>query len=32
MRKILITGATVFVGSHLTELCMEKGFEVVILK
>ena len=32
MRKILITGATGFVGSHLTELCVEKGFEVVILK
>ena len=32
MRKILITGTTGFVGSHLAELCMEKGFEVVILK
>ena len=29
MKKILITGATGFVGSHLTELCVEKGFEVV---
>jgi dTDP-glucose 4,6-dehydratase len=29
MTKILITGATGFVGSHLTELCVEKGFEVV---
>ena len=29
MEKILITGATGFVGSHLTELCVEKGFEVV---
>ena len=27
--KILITGATGFIGSHLTELCVEKGFEVV---
>ena len=29
MTKILITGATGFVGSHLTELCVEKGFKVV---
>jgi len=29
MKKILITGATGFVGSHLTELCVEKGFEVI---
>ena len=29
MEKILITGATGFLGSHLTELCVEKGFEVV---
>jgi dTDP-glucose 4,6-dehydratase len=29
MKKILITGATGFIGSHLTELCVEKGFEVV---
>ena len=29
MKKILITGATGFVGSHLAELCVEKGFEVV---
>ena len=28
MKKILITGATGFVGSHLTELCVEKGYEV----
>ena len=28
-KKILITGATGFVGSHLTELCVKKGFEVV---
>ena len=27
--KILITGATGFVGSHLTETCVEKGYEVV---
>jgi NAD dependent epimerase/dehydratase len=29
MNKILITGATGFIGSHLCELCVEKGFEVV---
>jgi len=29
MKKILITGATGFIGSHLTELCVESGFEVV---
>ena len=29
MKKILITGATGFIGSHLTELCVEKGYDVV---
>jgi len=29
MEKILITGATRFIGSHLTELCVEKGYEVI---
>ena len=29
MNKIFITGATGFIGSHLTELCVEKGYEVV---
>ena len=29
MEKILITGATGFIGSHLTEMCVEKGYEVV---
>jgi len=29
MKKILITGATGFVGSHLTELCVARGLEVV---
>jgi dTDP-glucose 4,6-dehydratase len=29
MKKILITGATGFVGSHLTELCVENGFDVI---
>ena len=27
--KIIITGATGFIGSHLAELCVEHGFEVV---
>ena len=27
--KILITGATGFIGSHMTELCVENGFNVV---
>jgi len=26
--KILITGATGFIGSHLTEFCVEQGYEV----
>lgn len=29
MTKILITGATGFVGSHLTEICVKKGYDVV---
>ena len=29
MKKVLITGATGFIGSHLAELCVEQGFEVV---
>lgn len=28
-KKILITGATGFIGSHLVEKCIENGFEVV---
>ena len=28
-QRILITGATGFIGSHLTELCTEKGYKVV---
>ena len=29
MNKILITGATGFIGSHLTELCVESEIDVV---
>jgi NAD dependent epimerase/dehydratase len=29
MKKLLITGATGFIGSHLTEYLVEKGFNVV---
>ena len=29
MTKILITGATGFIGSHLTEFCVKRGFDVV---
>lgn len=29
MSKILITGASGFIGSHLAELCVEKDFDVV---
>ena len=29
MKKILITGASVFIGSHLIELCVERGYDVV---
>jgi NAD dependent epimerase/dehydratase len=28
-KKILITGATGFIGSHLVELCVKSGYEVV---
>ena len=28
-KKLLITGATGFIGSHLTELCVEKGYKVI---
>ncbi len=28
MKKILITGAAGFIGSHLAELCVEKGYSV----
>ena len=29
MKKILITGSTGFIGSHLTELCVEQGYDVI---
>ena len=32
MEKVLITGADGFLGSHLTDFCIEKGFEVYALK
>lgn len=28
-KKILITGATGFIGSHLAELCVKKGYDVI---
>lgn len=29
MKKVLITGATGFIGSHLSELCVQNGFDVI---
>ena len=29
MNKLLITGGTGFIGSHLVELCVRKGYNVV---
>ena len=29
MKKALITGATGFIGSHLAELCVQQGFDVI---
>lgn len=31
MKKVLITGAAGFIGSHLTELCLAKNLEVTVL-
>ena len=28
MKKLLITGACGFIGSHLTEMCVEQGYSV----
>ena len=28
-KKVLVTGATGFIGSHLTEFLIKKGFDVV---
>jgi dTDP-glucose 4,6-dehydratase len=28
-KPILISGATGFIGSHLAEICVEKGFDVI---
>ena len=28
-KKILITGATGFIGSHLTEMLVEKGYNII---
>lgn len=32
LNKVLITGATGFIGSHLTQRLIEEGFEVGIIK
>ena len=32
MKKILVTGADGFIGSHLTELLMEQGYDVKAFK
>lgn len=31
MKKVMITGGLGFIGSHLAELCVEKGYEVTII-
>ena len=31
MKKLLVTGADGFIGSHLVELLVEKGFDVTAL-
>jgi len=32
MGKALITGADGFIGSHLTEMLVAKGYEVVVVR
>ena len=31
MQKVLVTGADGFIGSHLTEMLLEKGYDVKAL-
>ena len=31
MKKVLVTGADGFIGSHLTESLLEKGYDVKLL-
>lgn len=31
MTKVLVTGGAGFIGSHVAELCQQRGFEVVVL-
>ena len=31
MAKVLITGATGFIGNHVTRLCLEKGDDVRVM-
>jgi dihydroflavonol-4-reductase len=31
MSKVLITGATGFIGNHVTRLCLEKGDQVRVM-
>ena len=31
MGKVLITGATGFIGNHVTRLCLEKGDDVRVM-
>ncbi|MFW9821480.1 MAG: NAD-dependent epimerase/dehydratase family protein, partial [Candidatus Thorarchaeota archaeon] len=32
MKKILITGANGFIGSHLVDFCIEKDYEIYALE